>query len=395
MSRSSSSPSSPSCGPPSSGADPIAALRDDLRGAFPRVALVHEWMTTPGGSEKVVAAILDLLPHAELFVTVLDPAPYAPLLRGRTVHVSPLRRVPGANRHYPKLLPLMDAAVRAFDLRGFDLVVSSSHAVAAHARVPAGVPHVSYCHTPMRYAWEPSFLADELPRRLRPLARPVAARLRGTDRRRAAGVTAFAANSHAVAQRIADSYDREAAVIHPPVDVDRFLGRPRRVDPDAPYVLFGRLVPYKRPADAVAACAKLDRPLVVAGDGRGRAAAEALAGPRTDFRGKVSDAEAENLLAGARALLFPGLEDFGIVPVEAQAAGCPVVALDAGGAKDTVLDGETGVRYAPEGPVPLAAAIERLERLDLDPQDARAHARRFAPAVFAERFGSLLMDQAR
>ena len=359
----------------------VAALRE----RFPRVAVTHEWLTIPGGSEKVVLAILELLPHAELFTTVYDPEPWPPAITDRPVHASFLNRLPGATRHYPKLLPLMDRAFRSFDLRGFDLVISSNHANAKNVRVPQGVPHVCYCHTPMRYAWDPDFLAGE---RLGWAARVAAAWLRRVDRRRAQGPTVYVANSTHVAGRIATYYGRDAEVIHPPVEVGRFLDLER--EPGDHYLVLGRLVPYKRAPDAVAACAQLGRPVWVVGEGRARDAAEAVAGPAAEFLGFVPDEGVGDLLRRARALLFPGEEDFGIVPVEAQAAGVPVIAYGSGGVRDSVVDGRTGVLYEPRGADPLAGAIERFESLTFDDAALRAQALRFAPEVFAERFGDLL-----
>jgi glycosyltransferase involved in cell wall biosynthesis len=373
----------------------VDELADALAARFPRVAISHEWLTIPGGSENVVLAILELLPHAELFTTVYDPAPWPAAIRARPVRASPLDRLPGAHRHYPKLLPLMDAAFRRFDLRGFDLVVSSNHANAKSVRAPAGVPHVCYCHTPMRYAWDPGFLDGERLGGAERLAfRALAPALRRTDRRRAAGVTRFAANSNAVAARIHAAYGRPADVVHPPVEVDRFAGVPRAAADDAPYLVFGRIVPYKKVDVAVQACLELGRPLRVAGDGRDLERVRALAAgrPEIELLGRVDDADVPELLATSRALLFPGLEDFGIVPVEAQAAGLPVIAYGVGGARDSVRDGETGVLYDDPSPAGLAAAIERFERLRFDEARLRAHAAAFAPTRFRAAFGRLLLE---
>ncbi|MBJ7329449.1 MAG: glycosyltransferase [Solirubrobacteraceae bacterium] len=371
------------------------ALVEELRERFPRVAVVHEWLTVPGGSEKVTEAILELVPHAEVFCSVYDPAPFGPLVTERPVHPSFIQKIPGAVKQYPKLLPLMDTAFRRFDLSGFDLIVSSSHACAKNVRTPPGVPHVCYCHTPMRYAWDPEFLLQEdLGPVARAIVKPLTAYLRRVDLRGASGPTAIAANSAFVAGRVREWWHRDASVVHPPVDVARFLDRERRVGEDAPYLVFGRLVPYKRPDAAVEACRALGRPLVVAGDGRFMETVRAAAGddPRIELRGRVSDAEADELMATCRALLFPGVEDFGIVPVEAQAAGMPVIAYGEGGARDSVRDGVTGVLYDDPSAAGLAAAIERFEGLSLDDAALRAHALEFAPEVFHERFGSLLLQ---
>jgi glycosyltransferase involved in cell wall biosynthesis len=356
---------------------------------FPRVAVVHEWLTIPGGSEQVVCAILGVVPQAEVFTSIYDPAPWPAILRDRPVHASFLNRVPGATRRYTYLLPLMDAAFRSFDLSGFDLVISSNHACAKNVRVPAGVPHVCYCHTPMRYAWDPEFLKGEaigpLPRRLLPLG---TAWLRRVDRKRAQGPDEYVANSTFVADRIRRFYGRESRVIHPPVEVARLLDVER--DPEDAYLVFGRLVPYKRADIAIRACERLGRRLMVAGTGRDMDRLRELASPTTEFLGHVPDEDLPGLLSGARALLFPGVEDFGIVPVEAQAAGAPVIAYGVGGVRDSVRDGRTGVLYEDGSVDGLCEAILRFESMDFDERELRANAVQFGPDRFAQAFRQLM-----
>jgi glycosyltransferase involved in cell wall biosynthesis len=368
-------------------------LTVDLASRFGRVAVVHERLTMPGGSEKVVWAILELLPHAELFMSICDPALWPEDVPRRPVRTSFLDRLPGAKRRYTHLLPFMDAAFRAFDLSGFDLVISSNHSCAKNVRTPPGTPHVCYCHTPMRYAWDPEFLRGEaigaLARRLEPLG---AAWLRHVDRKRAAGPDVYVANSTFVAERISRAYGRSSQVIHPPVDVSRFVGLAR--DPQDAYLVFGRLVPYKRADIAVEACRRLGRRLIVAGSGRDLDRLRPLAGPQTEFLGHVPDSEVPALFARARGLLFPGVEDFGMVPVEAQAAGLPVIAYGQGGVRDSVIDGRTGVLYEDGSVAALCRGIERFESMSLDERDLRANALRFAPERFAEAFGQLLMNLA-
>jgi glycosyltransferase involved in cell wall biosynthesis len=374
-------------------------MAEALAERFPRVAISHEWLTIPGGSEKVVMALLGILPQAELFTTIYDPAPWPALLTDRPVHVSPLNRIPGARTQYPKLLPLMDAAFRRFDMSGYDLVISSNHACAKNVRTREAVPrpvHVCYCYTPMRYAWDPAFLEGERMGRVAHAAfRALLPRLRRTDLRGADQVDLFVADSTVVAERIARHYERDSVVVHPPVDVARFLDQPREADPDAPYLFFGRLVPYKRADLAVAACERLGRPLVVAGEGRDLERVKALAGPSTRFAGRVPDDELAELFATSRALLFPGEEDFGIVPVEAQAAGLPVVGYGVGGLRDTVRDGETGVLYDEGGVDGLIAAIERFESLELDDAALRANAAGFRPERFAAEMTNVLIEAVR
>jgi glycosyltransferase involved in cell wall biosynthesis len=371
-------------------------ILDELRERYPRVAVVHDWLTIPGGSEQVVMELLEMFPAAEIFTSIYEPSPWPSIITDRPIHSSFLQRVPGATTQYPKLLPLMTRGFRAFDLSGFDLVLSSSHACAKNVRVPDGVLHVCYCHTPMRYAWEEGFLEGE---RMGHLARmtlkPMLAHLRRQDLAGAAGPDLFVANSQHVADRIERWYGRSAQVVHPPVDVERYLGLPRT--PQDFYLVFGRVVPYKRVELAVQACARLGRPLKVAGDGRAldsvRAVAQSEGGDTIELLGRVDEARRDALLGGARALLFPGEEDFGIVPVEAQAAGVPVIAYGVGGASESVLDGHTGVLFGEQSAAGLAAAIEHFERLALDESQVRANAARFGRLRFREEM-AMAIDHA-
>ena len=378
-------------------------LLDELRERFPRVAIVHEWLTIPGGSEQVVLELLEMFPAAELFTSIYDPDPWPPAITERPVHTSFLDRIPGAKRNYPKLLPLMDRAFRSFDLSGFDLVLSSNHACAKNVRTPPGALHVCYCHTPMRYAWEEDFMdGEEVGRAMRLLLPPLLSRLRKRDLAAASGPDVFVANSEHVCARIARYYGRRATVVHPPVDVEPLLALPRN-EQDY-YLVFGRVVPYKRVDLAVAACIRMDRPLKVAGDGRALAAVRAVAGTETaatgrsarvEFLGRVDDRERDRLFEGARALLFPGEEDFGIVPVEAQAAGVPVVAYGVGGARESVLDGQTGVLFDGRSPDGVVSGIERFEQLRLDPERMRENAERFGQERFRREMAEVIAGALR
>jgi glycosyltransferase involved in cell wall biosynthesis len=372
-----------------------AAISPALTDLFPRAAIVHDWLTVPGGSEKVVLELLQLLPHAEIFTSIYDPEPWREKLAGTKVHTSFLDRIPKAREQYPKLLPLMNCAFESFDLSDFDLVVSSSHSCAKNVLTTPQTRHVCYCHTPMRHAWEPRYLKEE---ELGTVARLAARALMPTVRRNdLAGATrpdVYVANSSFVAQRIAKYYRRTSTVIHPPVEVAEHLARPRREDDY--YLLLGRVIPYKRVDLAVAAATKLGRKVKVAGTGRSLEAARAAAAgsPDIEFLGYVPDSELGDLIAGARALLFPGAEDFGIVPVEAQAAGVPVIAWGVAGVRDSVIDGVTGVFFEHQTADALADAILAFEALDLDEAAIRDNARRFAPERFRDQIGALLADVA-
>jgi glycosyltransferase involved in cell wall biosynthesis len=289
----------------------------------------------------------------------------------------------------------MNRAFRSFDLTGFELVLSSNHASAKNVRTPVGALHVCYCHTPMRYAWQQGFLEGErLGPLTRPALRPLLAWLRHQDLVGARQPHVFVANSRHVAERIRRYYGRTAEIVHPPVDVEHFLGLERA--PEDFYLTLGRVVPYKRVDLAVSACLDLGRTLKVAGAGRALVALEADAAQRrssrgrgtVEFLGKVSDPERDRLLMRARALLFPGEEDFGIVPVEAQAAGVPVIAYGVGGARESVLDGRTGVLAAEQSAAGIQAAMRRFEGLRLYERELRENARRFD----RERFRTQMAD---
>jgi glycosyltransferase involved in cell wall biosynthesis len=362
-----------------------------LRGSFRRSAIVHDWLTIPGGSEKVLFELMELLPDADLFTSVYDESRW-PELRERPVNVSFLDRLPGVERYYPKLLPLMNMAFESFDLSDYDLVVSSSHSCAKNVLTGSDALHLCYCHTPMRHAWEPRHLAGELGAGSALAARMLLGRLRRNDLLGASRPDVYVANSTHVAARIRKHYRRDAIVIPPPVNVEAHLHRPRR-ERDY-YLVLGRIVPYKKVDLAVGACATLGRPVKVVGEGRGLEAARAAAGADAEFLGFLPDEDVADLLSGARALLFPGEEDFGIVPVEAQAAGVPVIAYREGGVQDTVLEGETGVFHAEQTVTSVASAILQFESMEFDEYRIRANARRFGSARFRAEMTDVLLEHA-
>jgi glycosyltransferase involved in cell wall biosynthesis len=357
-----------------------------------RVALVHDWLTGMRGGERCLEAVAELFPEADLFTLLHVPGSVSPPIEGRRIVTSFLQRVPGAEARYRFLLPLFPLAVGRFDLRGYDLVLSLSHAVAKGARPRGRALHLCYCLTPMRYVWDlyGEYFGPRAPWALRLLMPPVAAALRRWDRATASRVHHFAAISGFVAQRIARCYGREAEVIHPPVDLRRF--RPAE-GPGEFYLVVSALAPYKRVDLAVAAASRLGARLVVVGAGPEERRLRALAGPTVEFLGWLPDAEVADLYRRCRALLFPGVEDFGIVPLEAMASGRPVIAYDAGGARETVipLDGAaeppTGLFFAEQTVEALAEAIRRFEdhAHRFDPKALRARAEAFDRPRFKER----------
>lgn len=376
-----------------------------FRGArLMRVAVVHDWLTGMRGGEQVLESLLDLHPAAEIFTLVHTPGSVSARIESHPIHVPAAGRLPAAARYYRYALPLLPAIVERFDLSGFDLVVSSSHCVAKGVRVPQGVPHLCYCHTPMRYVWDQFdayFGTGRCSLHLRTAMRLAAPHLRRWDRRSAARVTAFVANSEHVRQRILRCYGRNAEVVHPPVRIERFRPAPTR---DDFYLALGALVPYKRVDLLVEAFNRLGRRLLIVGEGGERARLQAAAGPGIEFLGRASDECVESLLPRARALVHAGVEDFGITLVEAQAAGTPVVAHAAGGALETVVSpGEgrepTGILFHGTDADAVAAAVLELDRHQFRPDALRAQASRFAANRFLVRMrdvtARLLADGAK
>ena len=346
-----------------------------------RVALVHDWLTGLRGGERCLEVFCELYPEADLYTLLHVPGATSPVIERRRIVTSFIQRLPGAARRYRRYLPLFPAAVARFDLRGYDLVLSSSHCVAQGARPAPGALHLGYCFTPMRYVWD--MYDDYFGRGAGAVTRlvmpPVAAALRRWDRRASGRVHHFAAISRHVAERIRRFYGRPAEVIHPPVDVQRY-----ELADDAEgefYLVVGALAPYKRVDLAVEAARRLGRRLIVVGTGPEEARLRTRAGSSVEFLGWRSDAEVAGLYRRCRALLFPGLEDFGIVPLEAMAAGRPVIAYGAGGALETVVgldeseEPPTGIFFREQTVDALAAAMQRLE----------AQAQRFVPKALRAR----------
>ena len=373
---------------------------DQLAWVSVRVALVHDWLTGLRGGERVLHEHAALFPDADLYTLFHVPGSTTARIESLQIHASALSGLPGMRKHYRKLLPLYPWAIQRFRLEGYDLVLSSSHAVAKGIRAPQDATHLCCCFTPMRYIWDQAdaYLGRGL---RRALGTPLVRRLRAWDVRSSSAdrVGRFVAISETVARRIHDHYGRSAQVIYPPVDVDRFRVRPEAVEDW--YLLVGGFVPYKREELALEAFRHLDARLLVAGDGPGRGALQARAPANVHFLGRVSDAELENLYARCRALIYPQEEDFGIVPVEAQAAGRPVIAFGRGGATETVLSldqsrdcAPTGLWFSPQTPAALAEAVRRFEDAasEFEPTAIRAHAERFAVPRYHRELRAVIAD---
>jgi glycosyltransferase involved in cell wall biosynthesis len=348
-----------------------------------RVALVHDWLTGYRGGEKCLAVLCRRFPDAPLYTLLHARGTLPDVIERMDIRPSFLQRLPRIDRYYRYALPLMPLAA-GWRLKDCDLVVSLSHAVAKSAKSPAGVPHVCYCFTPMRYAWHmrESYFADRV-RGLKARAiDTLLAVIRAWDKRIASRVTHFIAISHTIRKRIVDSYGRDSVVVYPPVDTDFYTPDPVLGREDF-YLVISAFAPYKRVDLAVDACNRLRRRLIVIGSGQDADRLKALAGPTVEFLGWQKDEVLRDHLRRCRALLFPGEEDFGIVPVEANACGTPVIAFARGGATETVVPlnqpEPTGAWFSDQTVESLVAAMERLEaEADrLDPAAARRQALKF------------------
>ena len=350
-----------------------------------RVALVHDWLTGMRGGEKVLEAVAGIFPDAHIFTLVHVPGSVSPAIEARRIHASLIQRLPAAGRLYRHYLPLFPMAVEAFDLQGYDLVISISHC-AAKSVVPApGARHLCYCLTPMRYAWDQFgeyFGAARTGRLGEAAYRPVLGWLARWDAATAYRAHAYVAISRYVAARIARYYARRADVVYPPVDTGFFC--PDGTDPGPSALVVSALVPYKRIDLAIEACGQAGVPLRVIGDGPELPRLKRMAGPGVTFSGWVSSEEIREAYRRAGVVLLPGVEDFGIVPLEAQACGRPVVAVAEGGALETVVDGVTGTLVAPRSPEAWAAAIRSTLEGRLAAEPIRQHALAFGYERFVQ-----------
>jgi glycosyltransferase involved in cell wall biosynthesis len=356
--------------------------------------LVHDWLTGMRGGEKVLESLCRIFPGADLLTLVHVPGSISSTIDdGRRIRTSFVQRLPAPARLYRHYLPLFPAAVECFDLDDADLVVSTSHC-AAKSVVPTGrALHICYCHSPMRYAWdqfEAYFGRDRLGAVGHAVARGVMAWLARWDRATANRVHHYVANSRFVAGRIGRYYNRAAAVVHPPVDVEFFT--PGTAPTDAYFLVVSALVPYKRIDVAIRAANQLGVPLKIVGTGPDRARLQELGGPAVEFLGHLPDDALREVYRQATALVLPAEEDFGIAPVESLACGRPVVALGKGGALETVVDGVTGRLVSDQTPAAFAAAMRDVADRAFEPADIRRHALAFGVDRFETAFRAFVAN---
>jgi glycosyltransferase involved in cell wall biosynthesis len=352
-----------------------------------RVALAHDWLTGMRGGEKVLLSLLRLFPEAPIHTLLHVKGSVAAEIEARAIHTTFVQRLPQVARRYRHYLPLFPAAAESIDLRSYDLVVSTSHCVVKGVRPRPGAIHICYCFTPMRYVWDRyddyfgTGRADALTRLV---MRAVAPRLRRWDRTSSARVHHFVADSAYVAERIRRYYGREAEVIYPPVDTEFFT--PGEDRPGAYDLVVSALAPYKRIELVLDAYRGSGFPVRIAGAGPEAARLRAAAPPEVRFLGSVSDLELRELYRGARAVVMPGVEDFGIVPVEAMACGRPAVVFGEGGGVETVVEGETGLVFREPTPQSLRQVVDSLRTVRFNKRALRDRAQSFCEAVFLRRF---------
>jgi len=370
-----------------------------------KTAIVHDWLTSYGGAERVVEELTGLFPDAPIYTSIYSRK-LKDIFPEEKIRTSYMQKLPGVHKYYRKLLSLMPRAFEEFDFSDYDLVISSSSSCAKGILTPASAMHISYVHTPMRYAWDlyPEYLSHSgfatraAMRRLMP-------GIRQWDALTALRVDYFLANSTEVAARIKKTYRRDSYVLHPPVNTDFFTPLETTAEKSANtggtesiktpgngdyYLILSRFVEYKRIDLAIKACRTLNKPLVVIGSGPQEKELRKIAGPMTEFTGRLSDREIRSYYRNAKAFLFPGFEDFGITPVESMACGTPVIAYGKGGALDTVVPGKTGIFFYRQNEKALAEAIEESETVKWDSGIIRKHAEQFSRKIFTEKLTAFI-----
>jgi len=349
-----------------------------------KLALVHDFLNQFGGAERVVLAMQEIFPDAPLYTSIYDKKGMPEEFAKRDIRTTFMQYLPGVMKHYKKYLPFYPRAFESMKIKGYDVILSSSSSFAKGVNKDEGTLHICYCHNPMRFVWRYEDYIKEEP--LSPIVKKLLPfylnRLRMWDVATSSRVDHFIANSMTVARRILEHYGRDSDVINPPVETERFSISD---EIDDYYLIVSRLKPYKKIEIAVEAFNKLKKPLKIAGSGDYSDKLRSIAGPTIEFLGRVSDEGIAKLYSRCRALIFPGEEDFGIVPVEAMASGRPVIAYGRGGAFETVKENETGVFFRERNADSLADAVKLFEEMSFDPAKIRDHARTFDKEVFKKK----------
>lgn len=360
-----------------------------------KVAIVHYWLVNMRGGEKVLEALCELYPEADIYTHVYDPRNISETIKRHHIKTSFIQRLPNAIAWYQNYLPLMPFALRFFNLKQYDLVISAESGPSKGMRLSKNALHICYCHSPMRYVWD---LFDEYFRSVGLFKKGMMLLcmkpLRIWDRWTAKRVDQFIANSTTVQRRIRDCYGRESIVIHPPVDLEAFQISSKV---DDYYLLFGQVIQYKRPDLAIKAFNASGRKLIVVGQGNMLNDLMKIAKPNIQFMGRLEDSQIQRLVSQCKALIFPGLEDFGIIPVEVMSSGRPVIAYGQGGVLDTVIDGQTGIFFSEQTVASLNAAIDKYEKTgdQFIPKNIQASTEKFSKAQFKTQFTDLIKKLQR
>ena len=357
-----------------------------------KVAIVHDFLNQMGGAEHVVKVFREIFPNAPIYTSIYMPSAVCPSFKTAEIHTSFMQRLPMIKKHARRYLPLYPYAFEMFDLSGYDIVLSSSSSFAKGVITPPQTCHICYCHTPMRFVWNyHAYIEQEPFSRFTKLCVPyVIHRLRRWDEITANRVDEYIANSSETKRRIEKYYRRDSTIIHPPVDTSRFKVGDRD---DGYYLILSRLLPYKRIDIAIEAFNSLRLPLKIVGNGRDLDRLQKMAGPTIEFLGRLPDEEMQRCLRNCRALIFPGLEDFGLAPIEAMACGKPVIAFAAGGALETVREGVSGMFFYKQTPADVANAVSKFDVDRYDPQAIRRHAKLFDVSVFKQEILRFVTDK--
>ncbi len=362
-----------------------------------KVAIVHYWLVTMRGGEKVLEELCRMFPDADIYTNVYFPQKISDTIRSHKIYTTKINRWPLAAKMYQKYMPFMPKALMELDLTGYDLIISSESGPAKGVCPAPGAFHVCYCHTPMRYLWD---MYHEYFAKANPIVKAFMKKmipgLRQWDVMSSNLVDHFIANSSFVAARIRRYYNRKSDVVFPPCNIEKYLDNPR--EPKDFYLFFGQLVGYKRADLAIQACIESGRKIVVIGDGKSKQAKKYTRSGLVTFTGRVSDQKVAQYLSQAKALLFPGIEDFGIIPVEANAAGCPVLAYHKGGACDSILENKTGLFFEEQTTQSLIACMDGFEKRESEFTDRavyKAHVQKFSTQEFINKIQKIVDEKER
>ena len=362
-----------------------------------KVAIVHYWLVTMRGGEKVLEELCRMFPQADIYTNVYAPEKISDTIKSHKVYTTKINSLPLAKKLYQKYMPFMPNALMELDLTGYDLIISSESGPAKGVCPNPNAFHVCYCHTPMRYLWD---MYHEYFRKSNALVRffmkKMIPSLRQWDVQSSNLVDHFVANSSFVKARIRRYYNRDADVVFPPCNITKYINNPR--NPKDFYLFFGQLVGYKRADLAIEACIKSGRKIVVIGDGKSKEAKKYTRSGLVTFTGRVSDEKVAEYLSSAKALLFPGIEDFGIIPVEANSAGCPVLAYKKGGACDSILENKTGLFFEEQTVDSLIACMDAFETHESDFSDRsvyNSHVQKFSNEEFVRKMTAIINEKKR